>query len=345
MNSVNSVEFSKHNTNVAFIHKPDIFIILAESYNSFREQQKEYGIENSKLKQYLQQNNFEIENAFSNYDHTTASSLAIFYMQHHYNKFLEGNHDLTAQGRGLLNGNTLNAALAILKKNNYYTSFIDCGGYLVKQKGELYNYTPAKNFWGHLPSPLEKPMIPINIILKKIHIYIKFMNDVDTTVALKDAMSAKPNDMPGFYFIREGADHVTYEKTPEVWRKNYRELIKEGDRKIISLLRLIQEKSPDSIVVILGDHGGKMYQLKKLSKDDFIKDLYEVLFAVKMPVSLSKQGKWNEYANTAVNLFPKIFNMLSGNSSLLDGLEKKAHSIDRNGKVIAVDGNPVDVKP
>lgn len=340
MSSMQTIDTSKDKKEINLTHKPDIFIILAESYNSFRQQEKEYGIKNSELKKYLQQHDFEIDDVFSNYDHTTASSFAIFYMKHHYNKYLSGLHDLTAQGRGLLNGDTSNAALTILKNNGYYTSFIDYGSYLLKQKGELYDYTPGSDFFEHLPSPLEKPMIPFNIVLKKFHIYLKFMNAVDTAVALEDAMNTKPQDMPGFYFIREGADHVTYEKTPEQWRKNYRKLIKSGDDKIISLLNVIQKKSPNSIVAIIGDHGGKMYQLQKMSRQDFIKDLYEVLFAVKIPKDLKKKSKWNDYANSTSNLFPKLLTLLSGDESLSDKLEKKAHSIDRNGKVIAIDGVP-----
>ncbi len=344
VNSMQTIDTSKDKKEITLTHKPDIFIILAESYNSFREQKNEYGIKDSELEKYLQQHNFEIDDVFSNYDHTTASSFAIFYMKHHYNQYLEGLHDLSAQGRGLLNGNTSNAALTILKNNNYYTSFIDCGGYLLKQKGELYDYTPGSDFFEHLPEPLEKPMIPFNLILKKFHVYLKFMNAVDTSITLEEAINSKPEGMPGFYFIREGANHVTYEKKPEEWRKNYRKLIKKGDRKIISLLNVIQEKSPNSIVAIIGDHGGKMYQVQKMEPKDFIKDLYEVLFAVRIPENLRKESIWDKYANSAVNLFPKIFTLLSGDQTLSDGLEKQPQSIDRKGKVIAIDGVPYDQK-
>lgn len=333
-----------------FKKKPDIFVILAESYNSFEEQEKSYGLTNTKLKAFLRDKGFSFKSIYSNYDHTFATALAMFLMEHHYNNKLTGNKDVTYGIRGLVNGGRNNPALNILKKNGYFIALMDQG--LFTNKGVLVDYMPENK--EALPILVAEMLtIPRSFRYTGLFfnvVFYPFLGETkysSTAGYLEKAFEYNVEKKPGFYFTRDGAAHTkgAHHVKEKDWIPQYREFVDSGDQNIIDFINVIEKHSPDSVIIVIGDHGS--YRTATVGrkpvadvKQEVINDLYQVLFALRLPKGMELPTEWNSTALSHVNIFRKIFSLLSNDRSLLKGAEKKTHSIGLDGKVLAIDGKP-----
>lgn len=342
---------SKQLQSILFKSHPDIFIVLAESYNSFDEQEKSYDLKDTRLNKYLKENDFKTEAIYSNYDHTYASILAIFLMEHHYNNKLVGNKDLTYGVRGLVNGGRSNPALSILKENGYFIALMDNG--IFTNKGELVDYMPENS--GELPilvaevTTILKSFRYTSLFFDKIFsVFLTGAKALPTDKYLEVAFNSNVEHKPGFYFTRDGAEHAkeAFHIAEKDWIADYRRYIKRGDASIIRYLELIKKNSPDSIVIVIGDHGAyrtAAYDRREVaSAQERVDDIYRVLFALKLPKGMSLTSGWSATAESHVNILPKVFSLLSGNNELLRNAESESHSIGLGGNVLAVEGKALN---
>ncbi|NDV26328.1 hypothetical protein [Desulfovibrio sp. JC010] len=335
---------------IEFTKKTDVYVILAESYNAFDVQEKYYGLKDTRLKKFLLDDGFKVESIYSSYDHTYASTLSMFLMQHHYNNRSAGHKDLTYGVRGLVNGGRSNPALNVFKDNGYFIALMDNG--IFTNKGELVDYMPENN--GALPT-LVAEVLTVPRSIRYISgffeaIYKPFLSDdtsASTAEYLERAFRSNVDHKPGMYFTRDGAGHTKDSKhvKEKDWIKTYRSLIAIGDNNIINYIKTIEAHNPDAIIVVIGDHGS--YRTTTTEKrnpnpgpQELVDDIFRVLFAIRLPKDTSFPENWDTVATNHVNLFPKIFTLLSGDESILGRAEAKTHSVAISGKVKAIDGVP-----
>jgi hypothetical protein len=106
---------------ILFQNKPNIYLVILESYASLEMREKIYGIDNGPLKKELLRGGYTIYKTYSNYPSSLESVSSIFLMKHHYFKPSRGVAD--GAYRGIIGGDPNNAVLPVLLKNGYWIDY------------------------------------------------------------------------------------------------------------------------------------------------------------------------------------------------------------------------------
>jgi len=112
------------------------------------------------------------------------------------------------------------------------------------------------------------------------------------------------------------------------WVNTYRNIVTKSDVVLIKLLRDFAEKDPESIVILIGDHGphfntrrweGEKNDLNEnmlkngIQPTEVTRDLFEVFMAIKWPIGTKKPHEYFSH----VNLFRQVFAVMTEDETIL----------------------------
>ncbi|MEY8847522.1 sulfatase-like hydrolase/transferase [Psychroserpens sp. XS_ASV72] len=297
--------------NVVFKKRPNIYYLQPDGYVDFNILTSGYyAFEDMGMETFLEDNGFRIYNDFrSNYTSTLTSNSSMFSMKHHY-YYAYLNSDRFYNSRQIITGK--NPVIDIFKNNDYHTNLILDAPYLVTNRPNiLYDYCNLDyDEIAYLPRGFEF--------------------EKDTKEALFKAMENKVGSKSSFYFVRQPyPGHIqtrpTESKGKEEERSAYLQDLKTSNEWLRIVIREINQKDPNSIIVISSDHGGYVgydYMREsyiKTTDEDLIQSTFSSLLAVKWPTQ-----EVPDYENTlksSVNLFRVLFAYLAEEDHYLQNLE------------------------
>jgi len=350
-----ALETKEIEQDIVFKQKPNVYLVILESYASLDIREKIYGINNDALVRELNQKNYVIYKTYANYQHSLGSVASIFMMNHHYYKLSRGNAD--GYYRNIIGGAYNNPVINIFLNNGYRIDYSKFSSYL---------YHPSSAVESQIVLPLLQPLEVFsgffqisNRILKYFSLGTEFFQSLlwlpekilNRPVKTLERVSIENDGKPVFYAIYAGATHspgsiVQYpreirdipgsHKLPiwklnhinNYWTKTYRNVVAESDASLIELVRNIDEKDPDAIVILIGDHGpwlnnnrwmGSHEDLNNNMLENDIhpkevsRDIFEVFMAIKWPSNFKLTDAYFSH----VNLFRYIFTALIKDDAML----------------------------
>jgi len=319
-------------------------------------------------KKYLVDKNFIIqENTYSS-GSATLFAFAQMYSCGALNIKSIGNSDVGRRIRDLIGGDESNLLFRTLKNNGYSTVLIttNSGYYYLHNKGK---YLDEVDFDIEITSEeLIRPIISVSYFCEGIHKGIKLNNQKiykksyngykgGLVERVKHAMR-RYNEFGNPYIIafKGGAEHTPsngsyiWNRDRDKWisSKFYQDLVKKSDEESKELLNYILENDPDSIIILLGDHGAWSYRAQdgralfdyskyNLNVSDLFDDYYRVLFAYRLPQGAQDDISHGMYMNN-INVFMHIFAYLAGDPSILQYREQ---SVSKLGNAKMVEGKLV----
>jgi hypothetical protein len=323
-------------TQVQFKNKPNVYLIQPDGYVNFSELTKGYyTLPSNELEDFLRQERFTFYPDFrSNYASTLSSNSSLFTMKHHYylgtNKFTE-----MLDARNIIVGN--NPVLTVFKNNGYIT-----------------------NFWAQRPYLLtNKPKIAYdnsNYVTKGIGYITTGLEDHKDVIKPLCAFLETQGDMPAFHFIEIlEPGHVSVKKIKSEGVQKEREKwiakLPRINSTLITMVKILKEKDPEGIIIILADHGGfvgleYMHQAYYKTQDrDKLYSMFGANLAIYWPQGVPGH---NDSIKTTVNLFRNLFSYLGEQEILLDNLQEDSSYLPilygaRKGvyKVLDTQGNVV----
>ena len=297
---------------VELVKKPNIYFIQPDGYANFTEiNGGYYDYDNSVFKQFLSDKGFKLYNDYrSNYYSTLSSNSSMFAMKHHYHNFPTSKIREVYNARDIIVGD--NPVLRILKNNKYKTHLLlDKSYMLINRPDVFYDYC--------------------NIQANDLSYFSRgFQLSRDIFSDLK-TLHHNSIEQPSFYFIEElSPSHVTNRKSPgniaDIEREKYLERLELTNIWLKNIIDYIEEKDPNSLIVIGADHGGfvgmntTLEARSKLNDRDLIYSIYTAQLAIKWPDGLAPEYDTN--LKTPVNLFRVMFSFLSDNQKFLNNLQE-----------------------
>ncbi len=269
-----------------------------------------YSYDNSVFEQFLKEENFKVYPNFrSNYTNTVTSNSALFAMKHHYYKAPTPNTNEPEGLRRSIASN--NEVLSILKNNGYRTSLLLEVPYLIINRPKVaYDYC--------------------SISYEELSYLSRgFDHAINIYSETEKALQRYP-DRPNFFFIekmlpRHIAVQASESKGMETERETYLQNLTQANNWLKKMVRLINEKDPNALVVIIADHGGFVgmnytaERRKKTEDPKIINSMYASLLAIKWPNN--KAPHFDTTLKTNTNLFRVLFSHLSQDESYLQHLE------------------------
>ena len=295
---------------VEFKRKPNVYFIQPDGYANFSELRKEnYKVDYSKFEEFLMKENFKYYEGFrSNYPSTLSSNSATFMMKHHYyNNGTSISESLNARNIII----TENAVLSIFKNNNYKTYFLAELPYLILNKPKI-GYDESNfslNDVSYIGTGLGERQDIINPLKK-------YLNE--------------DNEKSKFFFIEIfNPGHIHGRKVDsegvEGERKLWIESLNNANERLYDVITLIKEKDPNSLIVIMADHGGfvgmeNTYQIyNKTQNKDIINSIFTSTLAIHWPNN--NAPNYDTSFKSAVNVFRILFSYLGEDDSYLKNLQ------------------------
>jgi len=343
---------------IRFTAKPNIYFFFLESYTGREEMRDFYGIDVDPFYRELEKRGFLVRDTYSNRDFTVASAATLMAMRH---------LDLSSQGQGLgvglldaksevrnmITGRSYNPTFAILKRNGYRISYLQRDHYMYSRP------SPAIDVTNLSFSDFRFKRWPL---MDATGFFKASLNDVITNdepifFETTKAIIQQCQDRPTFHFIHTGlahaADNFNAPTYHERWKSSYGKIREDFNLKLFDLLDLVESQDPQALIVLIGDHGAKMFGFRsgidspeypafvaagRGDAETLARDKASVFFAIKSPV---KSEIWSTRRISHVNLFRYLFSILSGDETLLEHPEPDV-CISWDGKyIIARDGRPL----
>lgn len=322
---------------VAFVKKPNIYLIQADGYANFSELKKgDYNFDNSAFEQFLQNENFTFYPDYrSNYSTTIESNVTLFSMKHHYYNRSIGYNEIYNGRNMIISENTV---LDAFKNNGYTTYFFTETPYLLANRPTM-GYDVS-----NLPYSEMK--------------YIR--NGARRTADVEEPLqvySEAATEQPKFFFVQLlNPWHVTSinnaYKTKETERDTYLENLKETNKILTRTITQIKKADPKALIILMSDHGGYVgmqYTGEKNTKNldrDFQYSIFGANLAIAWPDG--NNPVYDDSIKTSVNLFRVLFSYLSENKNYLDHLQENGsyliinegaedgiyQTIDDNGTIV-----------
>ena len=312
---------------IKFRKTPNIYLIVTESYPNRSALETVYQTNNSSFYIKMSELGLQINhNYFSNYDHTLSSLPSLFSMEHHYGVINIGNFD-SLGGRRMLEAKTYNPVIEIFRANNYKIQYLHNAPVLMPNGAAVDVYIPATTLSHGLEIFLTNQNITEPTILSR--------KKYPKTDQIKDKISASLlTDENYFNFIYVNyPDHSpsrlkvtsrnSINKKLGEFRNTYYKAIESANQKLIDLLEFIIKKDPNSISILIGDHGSWGFRLNEDAKGNPINnqilmlDHFGVLAGIRAPHYLSDLMK-NGTIRSHVNLFKYVFAYLSEDNKILE---------------------------
>ncbi len=324
-----------------FLRKPNVYFFWQESYQGYDTIKKMYHYDNIDFMNYLKENNFmNFNNANSLHIGTLISFTDTYTMGRVEPTYLSaGQSDGFSIIREIIGGNEANFVYKIFKDNGYYISFsvAEMSYYLHRNDKyldeinsigrnidlqSLYNYLPIFEYMKY------KIVMNNNLVSP---FYESLLDKVKTIAGSK---------IPQFCIIKGGATHapVGYQFTITgreelVKSERYQKAIQQANTENMEIIDYIIKHDPNSIIILLGDHGAYSYlgakfkgnniydvneqEAKDVTAEDVVNDSHNVLLAIRLPNGeLVDISKGNYISN--INLFLHLFTYLSDDYSILE---------------------------
>ena len=328
--------------NITLKTKPNIYLFWLESYHSLPIMREIYGIDTQQLADYLSSRRFFIyDNVYSNSRSTLSSMQDLYTMKTQFAPE-RGRMDIDPNGRLAIGGNRDNAVYRILKGNGYHTTYLTMDSpYYFQVKGSYLDETDLP-FWSYLFQPiLDLNQKVAEAIKNKVALIYKSEYEVELLARIKMVIKEGLQRKSQFYLgFKAGARHspVGYkykDKDKENWVASgmYQNAVIQSNQQIADIVDYIITEDPQSVIILLGDHGA--HRLRGITEDigdDLLKlearlqdngeslksladDMFGTLMAVRMPDGARdiSQG----YSMSHVNLFKHIFATLSDDAEIL----------------------------
>ncbi len=314
---------------ISLKQKPNIYLLILESYHGNEALKKLYSFDNQNFCTYLEQNNFVIYPNFYATRHSTRLSLINLVTGNNFKRETE------TPIKKYLEGYYPNLAITTLLKNGYRLKYKFPNDYIYpvsqKQEASTYNWKLIfKNSLFYRATNL-KP--------RKYTNHNDFIKDVIHTIN-----TINLSESPYFFMTKLGGiteDTSTYQGgvahipnnlirsnhidiLPSL-RQNYINEIRQQNHQIKPLIRSIIDKDPNSIIILLGDHGAyfsKIFKDKNITEnndvteEEYILDFFNVLAAIRWPKHIKTEAK----PHFIPELFHVIFSSING--------QRKYHSVD-----------------
>ncbi|MAB56744.1 MAG: hypothetical protein CL524_04255 [Aequorivita sp.] len=294
-----------------FKMKPNVYFIQPDGYVNFSELKKGfYNIPNDDFENFLFKNNFkDYPNFRSNYAATLPTNSSVFMMKHHY--YNNGSHFTeTINARNIIV--TDNSVLRIFKNNGYRTFFLTEQPYFLTNKPNLgYDFCNFSNE-------------EINFVTTGIG------DPKDVIAPLRNYMGSYPEG-PNFFFVEIfNPGHITNTETDskgvEGEREHYIESLRESNKKLTELTKIILKNDPEALIVIMADHGGFVGMAStqdsytKSSDPNFVNSIFSTILAIHWPNGAAPE--FDNELKSSVNLFRILTAYLSEEKSYLENLQE-----------------------
>lgn len=341
--------------NIVFKQKPNVYMVILESYASLDIRKQIYGINNESLTRELNRENYVTYKTYANYGKSLASVASVFMMRHHYYRPSRGIAD--GAYRDIIGGGNNNPVINIFLNNGYRVDY---------NKFDPYFYHPSSSVDTQQVQPLLQPIEVFTGLLKFSKKLLKYFSlpkeFFQSVVWLPEIILERPIKMvanattknkgkPVFSLLYDGATHshnyffqypreirsVPGARRMPLWKLNeinnywittYKNIIAQSDAALIELVRGIGEKDPDAVVILIGDHGpwlnrnrwmGEEKDLNKNMLGNGIQpaELTRDLFEVFMAIKWPKGTEKKHEYFSHVNLFRHIFADLTEDHTIL----------------------------
>ncbi|WP_452227931.1 MULTISPECIES: hypothetical protein [unclassified Lacinutrix] len=311
---------------VVFVKNPNVYIIQPDGYANFSELNKSnYNYDNSNFESFLVESGFKLYNNYrSNYSSTLSSNSSMFAMKHHYYSNPKPGINEFYNARDVIVGD--NPVISIFKNNKYRTNLILEKSYLLLNKPKV-----AYDF-----ANLESKDISY---LSRGYGNLRNINS-DLEIAITNNKETN-----NFYFVEKlKPGHIaTFKngaKGKDIGRLNYLKELEFANIWLKDVIHLINEKDPNSLIVVVADHGGFVgydytsQSKEKQMREDLVRTIFTSALAIKWP---NKAPDFDEKLKTNVNLFRILFAYLSDDESYLNNLqEDKSYNIIEKGAPFGV---------
>jgi hypothetical protein len=291
--------------------KPNIYFIQPDGYANFSQIGKGYyNYDNSAFKNFLLEHDFKLYDDYrSNYYSTLSSNSSMFSMKHHYHNYPKTKIREVFNARNVIVGD--NAVITILNNNNYKTHLLLDKSYMLINRAKLgFDYC--------------------NMNADSLSYFSRgFQMSGDIFSDLK-ALHKNAINEPSFYFLEElSPSHVTNKKSPgdiaDIEREKYITRLEATNNWLIQVVSYLEEKDPNSLIIIAADHGGfvgmntTLEARSKLSDRDLIYSIFTAQLAIKWPYG--QAPTYDDKLKTPINLFRILFSYLSNNEIYLENLQ------------------------
>lgn len=356
---------------IEFKKKPNIYLFWLESYHSFEAQKKLYNINTEDFENFLQTNKFKTFDILSNTYHTLYSFVDVCTLgEINPYKYERGNADTVPNIRHIIGGNDKNLVYKILKSNNYFTAFLldnDNDYYrewtyklFLNRKGENLDFTSISDKYLEQKGIYYK-LLPIlyftkyDKMLSEFHIKSNYKGSLIHQIKTfhKEIASIK---QPYFVTFRGGVYHTKHggfawensKDSPErmQWIKEYSHTIESSNTINKEVIEHIIKKDPQSIIILLGDHGAhsikqvfspedlkSKLQLSTYTAEDYILDNFGVILSIRLPGGDDFDISYG-HKISHLNLFRHIFAYLSSNEEIIKN--RKANNSSLPGEIYLV---------
>ena len=308
-------------------YKNDIYILIFESYPNL-ETLKFYGYNNIEQISFLEKNNFTIYHGIYSKGSTSLSSTS---------RILELRDKFSKDDRHYMNGNSF--ILDAFKANGYETVALFTSPY-------AFGSSPIK--WDEYHPKDDVTKIGGKTILKAIFEgYFRFDifsddYDYDKYLNIRKNYLMANNEKPTLFYTH--GEYPGHSQNSGQCLKNEKQKYFKGMEKANLEMRndveILKKNNPNSIIVILGDHGPhltknctalKKYEKKKIDKYD-IQDRYGALLAIHWPKDL----KINNFDIQIIqDIFPAILGNITNNKKLFDELRLDKNFLHKYDERIA----------
>lgn len=285
---------------VVFDTRPNVYVIQPDGFVGRRA--GDNPLYNLKLEEFyntLSDSGFQFNHNFrSNYPTTLASNSTLFTAQHHYLNYGDIDNELL-NARDIILGD--NPVIKTFKKNGYQTNVILEHSYL------MLNYPEVAYENNNVSYNDLSPLLP-NYFLGK-----NYQREFENMVV-------NASSEPQFFFIEIlHPGHISFSKDRKDAIKfeteRYKQEIDSISKTIIEMVQFIEKNDPESIIILLADHGGFVgyshtgaaYNLPE-SNEDLKQSVFNALYAVKTPYG-SKIHPIK--ATSSISVFPRLFDHLS----------------------------------
>lgn len=288
-------------------NKPNIYFILVDGYGSLAHLE-EMGVEVSPFRNWLIDNDFSVyEDAFSNYQPTTAAMPAIFEMQHHYYSSTTKFSEISRAGRIVTGGN--NSLMDFFRKEGYSIEYIHEGEYLLLH-GCFADYCfPSTSFAG---AKTVLTLVLPGFLRPKLS-----WSRTDTDYVISQALDLATDSVsPHFQYIHlyqpmHGSSSTTCDERAE--SEQYEERVRKTNQNMKTLIEGLISEDPGSLIILGADHGPMI--TNNCSFEHQIDTPYEyrdragVLLAVRWSANAAAMDKYQ--LKTTINLFKYVIASLA----------------------------------
>ena len=335
-----------------FKKKPNVYLVITESYPNKTALREIYGIENSSFYEDLEGLGFGINhNYFSNYNVTLSSLPSMFAMEHHYGLINFGNMDSTG-GRRMIELTSYNPTVNAFRNNGYKINYFHNVAGVIPNGAKADYVFPAPSLFRATAVFLthQKLMEP-TVLDQQEETSLEFLNE--------KIIGVVSNETPSFNFIyyhqpNHSPSRIRSNVKAEVnqilaeFRKSYVKTIEKENVNLKSFCESIIERDKNSIIILTGDHGSWGYRIgedaygRRIPYPLYILDRFGILAGIYAPKNLSALLS-NGTIKSHVNLFKYVFAFLSEDDKILKTL-RPDHSYD-GSLIMSIKDNQILKRP